>query len=167
MLAISVLAAGGEESSGWGWLVWVVLALFVVMVFLGWLVWSKGWLKQEEENVSHDTHGHDAHGHDAHGHDAHGHDAHEPEQAPTAPDDLVRLEGIGPKVAKLLADNGITTFAALAAADLAKLREILDGAGYKYMEPAGWVEQAKLAAKGDAEGLKALQEQLKGGRVVK
>lgn len=156
MFAVSILAAGGEESTGLGWLVWVALALFVVMVFLGWLVWSKGWLKQEEET--------DAHGHDAHEQE---HPHAEPAADPAESDNLVSLEGIGPKVAKLLEANGITTFAALAATDLPKLREILDGAGYKYMEPAGWVEQAKLAAKGDAQGLKELQDKLKGGRVVK
>lgn len=154
MFAIRLLEAGAEES-GLGWLVWVALAVFLLMVFLGWLVWSKGWLKQEEE-VAHDSHSHAEHDH--------GHAQHESHAAPAAADDLVSLEGIGPKVAKLLEANGITTFAALAAADLGHLREILDGAGYKYMEPAGWVDQAKLAAAGDAEGLKKLQESLKGGR---
>ncbi len=154
MFAIRLLEAGAEES-GLSWLVWVALAVFLLMVFLGWLVWSKGWLKQEEE-VVHDSH--------SHAEQDHGHAQPESHAAPTAADNLVSLEGIGPKVAKLLEANGITTFSALAAADLGKLREILDGAGYKYMEPAGWVDQAKLAAAGDAEGLKKLQESLKGGR---
>lgn len=35
------------------------------------------------------------------------------------------------------------------------------------MDPAGWIEQAKLAAKGDMKGLKKLQDELKGGRRVK
>jgi predicted flap endonuclease-1-like 5' DNA nuclease len=150
MLAMQVLAESAEQS-GLGWLVWVVLIVFVLMVFLGWLVWSKGWLKQEEE-VPHDSHTHAEH-------------VHEPVPAQAAvPDDLTTLEGIGPKVAKLLADNGIPTFAALAEADLDKLREVLAGAGYQYMEPSGWVNQAKLAAAGDAEGLQKLQDELKGGR---
>jgi hypothetical protein len=34
------------------------------------------------------------------------------------------------------------------------------------MEPAGWVEQAKLAAVGNEEGLQKLQGELKGGRRV-
>jgi hypothetical protein len=34
------------------------------------------------------------------------------------------------------------------------------------MDPAGWIEQADLAAKGDTEGLKKLQDSLKGGRKV-
>lgn len=172
MLAYRLLEAGAEET-GLGWLVWVALAIFAVMVFLGWLVASKGWLKQEEE-PTHDAHGHGDHGHenhDAHGHDDHGHESHaEPAHAaaatPATPDDLVSLEGIGPKVAKLLEGAGITTFAALAATDLGKLRKLLDGAGYKYMEPSGWVEQAKLAAAGDTEGLQKLQSELKGGRKV-
>jgi predicted flap endonuclease-1-like 5' DNA nuclease len=167
MFALRLFAAGAEETN-LGWLVWVVLAIFAVMVFLGWLVASKGWLKQEEETVSHDA----GHGeqHDAHAHAEHGHDHAPAEPAvpahPATPDNLISLEGIGPKVAKLLETNGITTFAALAATDLGKLREILDEAGYKYMEPSGWVDQAKLAAAGDAEGLAKLQETLKGGRRV-
>ena len=34
------------------------------------------------------------------------------------------------------------------------------------MDSAGWIEQAKLAAKGDTEGLMKLQDELKGGRRV-
>jgi predicted flap endonuclease-1-like 5' DNA nuclease len=149
-----------ESEGGIGWMVWIALAIFLVMVFLGWLVWSKGWLKQDAEPV-HETHGH------AEPAVAHA----EPARAAvaavaTAPDDLTVLEGIGPKVAKLLAGIGITTFKGLAEADLGQLRATLDAAGYKYMEPAGWVEQAALVAKGDAEGLKKLQDSLKGGRKV-
>jgi predicted flap endonuclease-1-like 5' DNA nuclease len=148
MLAVRILEAGAEET-GLGWLVWVALAVFLLMVFLGWLVVSKGWLKKEEEPVV-ETHSHAEHG--------------TVHAEPIAVDNLVSLEGIGPKVAQLLAGIGITSFAGLAEADLGKLRKVLDGAGYKYMEPAGWVDQAKLAAKGDTEGLKKLQETLKGGR---
>lgn len=149
MLAVRILEAGAEETS-LGWLVWVALAVFLLMVFLGWLVVSKGWLKKEDEPVV-ETHSHA--------------DEHAAVHAePAAADNLISLEGIGPKVAQLLAGIGITSFAGLAEADLGKLRETLDGAGYKYMDPSGWVDQAKLAAKGDTEGLKKLQETLKGGR---
>lgn len=151
MVSIVFFAEGGNEG-GIGWMAWVALAIFFVMVLLGWWVWKKGWLKQEEEPVS-DTHGHEP---------AHA----EPSPVISQPDDLTTIEGIGPKVAKLLESIGITTFQQLADADQAKLRETLDGAGYKYMEPAGWVEQAALAAKGDAEGLQKLQDSLKGGRRV-
>ncbi len=148
MFAIRILEAGAEDS-GLGWLVWVALAVFLLMVFLGWLVVSKGWLKKEEEPVV-ETHSHAEYG--------------VSHAEPAAIDNLTSLEGIGPKVAQLLTGIGITSFAGLAEADLGKLRETLDGAGYKYMEPSGWVDQAKLAAKGDTDGLKKLQETLKGGR---
>lgn len=153
MYSIGLFAEGGSEG-GIGWLVWVALAIFFLMVFLGWWVSQKGWLKQEEEPIHHDAHGHEEHGHA------------EPALVVSKPDDLTTIEGIGPKVAKLLESIGITTFQQLADADLGKLRETLDGAGYKYMEPAGWVEQAALAAKGDTDGLQKLQDSLKGGRRV-
>lgn len=86
--------------------------------------------------------------------------------APSAADDLKIIEGIGPKIADLLAQNGIATFAALAAAPAPKLREMLLAAGQRFAvsDPTTWPEQAKLAAKGDMDALKALQAQLKGGR---
>jgi len=156
MHAVRLLQEGTPQG-GISWLVWVVLIIFLLMVFLGWWVTSKGWLKKEEE-PQHVDHGHDEHVHvepvESH-----------PEPVKSAtPDDLTQLEGIGPKVAQVLAGIGITTFDALAKADPAQLRSALDAAGYKYMEPAGWMEQAALAAKGDTEGLKALQDSLKGGR---
>lgn len=79
-------------------------------------------------------------------------------------DDLTKLEGIGPKVAKVLGEAGITTFQGLARADAAKVQQALDAAGLQMMNPEGWIEQADLAAKGDWEGLQRLQGELKGGR---
>lgn len=159
MYSIGLFAEGGNEG-GIGWMAWVALAVFLVMVFLGWWVSQKGWLKKEEEPV-HEEHGHEH----AAREEQHAHaEPAEPAPVMSKPDDLTSIEGIGPKVAKLLEGIGITTFQQLAVSDLGKLREALDGAGYKYMEPAGWVEQAALAAKGDAEGLQKLQDTLKGGR---
>ena len=89
-----------------------------------------------------------------------------PEAKESAPDDLTILEGIGPKVAKVLAGAGITTFDGLAKAEFSRVRAALDAAGYKYMEPAGWIEQAAVAARGDMQGLKKLQGELKGGRRI-
>ncbi|MCS7179104.1 MAG: helix-hairpin-helix domain-containing protein [Anaerolineae bacterium] len=85
-----------------------------------------------------------------------------PAEAPA--DDLTRIEGIGPKVAKVLASIGITTFQALATADYSQVKQALVNAGWPYMDPTGWMEQAKLAAEGRWEELALLQEQLKGGR---
>ncbi len=87
-----------------------------------------------------------------------------PAAAEVPPDDLTRIEGIGPKVAQVLNSIGITTFAALANADYTKVKQALTDAGWPYMDPTTWIEQARLAAEGKWEELAALQEQLKGGR---
>jgi predicted flap endonuclease-1-like 5' DNA nuclease len=160
MFGLRLLEEGGTEG-GIGWMVWVVLVIFLLMVLLGWWVSNKGLLKKEAE-PAHEEHGHDEHA-------AHVETPVKTQPAvvaekPAPPDDLTVLEGIGPKVAKVLGGIGITTFKQLAEADLPKLRAALDDAGYKYMEPSGWVEQAVFAANGDAEGLKKLQGELKGGR---
>jgi len=77
-------------------------------------------------------------------------------------DDLALIEGIGPKIAELLNDAGITSFAQLAATDAARIQEILDAAGpaYNIVDSGAWPEQARLAAAGNMDGLKALQERL-------
>ena len=90
----------------------------------------------------------------------------QPIPGPATPeiDDLRQIEGIGPKVAGLLQEAGITSFGQLARSSEEQLREILKGAGLAMMNPSTWPEQARLAAAGDHEALKALQERLKGGR---
>lgn len=80
------------------------------------------------------------------------------------PDDLKIIEGIGPKVSRLLRDSGIRTFAELAAADVGRLNDILQQASLPMINPASWPEQAKLAAAGDMGALQKLQDELKGGR---
>jgi predicted flap endonuclease-1-like 5' DNA nuclease len=81
-------------------------------------------------------------------------------------DKLTQVEGIGPKIAGLLADAGITTFAGLAKAKVDTLKGVLDAAGsrYKMHDPSTWPAQAALAAKGDWAKLGKLQKQLKGGK---
>ena len=79
-------------------------------------------------------------------------------------DDLTKIEGIGPKVANVLKDAGITSFDSLANADSAEVKSVLNEAGLQMMKPEGWIEQADLANKGDWEGLEKLQGELKGGR---
>lgn len=86
--------------------------------------------------------------------------------APIMADDLTRLEGIGPKVNSLLQDAGITTFRQLAEADPSRLRQILDAAGLKFIDPGSWAEQARFAGAGDWEGLEKLTDALRGGRRV-
>jgi predicted flap endonuclease-1-like 5' DNA nuclease len=81
-------------------------------------------------------------------------------------DDLTKIEGIGPKIAQLLADAGITTFAALAATSVERLREILAAGGsrYRLTDPGTWPEQASHAASGDWDSFNALVARLKAGR---
>jgi len=85
--------------------------------------------------------------------------------APLVPDDLKLIEGIGPKIAGILAAAGITTFAQLGATDVSRLREIIAQAGLTALaDPATWPEQAALAAAGKLDELEVMQGQLKGGR---
>jgi len=79
-------------------------------------------------------------------------------------DDLAKIEGIGPKAAKVLVEAGITTFAKLAESAVEDLHTILSDAGLKMMKPETWAEQAKLAADGDWKALEKLQAKLVGGR---
>lgn len=69
------------------------------------------------------------------------------EEVVAAPADegLLQIDGIGPKVASLLAAAGITSLDELAATDQERLREILAPAGprYRAMNPASWPEQAR------------------------
>ncbi len=83
-------------------------------------------------------------------------------------DDLKLIEGIGPVMERVLNEAGIYTFADLAAHTPESLQKILDAAGVaRITNPETWAEQAKLAAEGRWEELKALQGELKGGRRVK
>jgi predicted flap endonuclease-1-like 5' DNA nuclease len=81
-------------------------------------------------------------------------------------DDLKKIEGIGPKIASILTDKGIGTFAKLAGASVKTLEGILKEAGPRYTmhKPGSWPKQAKLAASGDWDKLKVLQDKLDGGK---
>ena len=81
-------------------------------------------------------------------------------------DDLIRIEGIGPKISSLLQEAGISTYAALAASSPEHLRQIMQNANLRLARPDTWPEQAALAAGGQWEELEVLQKQLKGGRKV-
>ena len=83
-------------------------------------------------------------------------------------DDLKKIEGIGPKIAEILAASGIITFSDLAGANVESLRATLEAAGnrYKAHDPSTWAAQAKMAAEGKWDELKVWQDELDGGRVV-
>ncbi len=82
------------------------------------------------------------------------------------PKDLQLVEGIGPKIAYLLVENGIYDLADLALATEERLRTILAGGGkrFRLADPTTWPDQAALGATGQWDELAALQERLKGGR---
>lgn len=81
-------------------------------------------------------------------------------------DELELIEGIGPKIASVFHEAGITTFRQLAETEVMHLEQILKEAGIRLGDPTTWPEQAKLAALGDWHGLKDLQSTLKGGRRI-
>jgi len=89
-----------------------------------------------------------------------------PMEAAAAPDDLKIVEGIGPRIADVLAAAGITTFAQLSMTDVAELERILRDARLAIANPGSWPRQAELAANGRWDDLRQLQDQLKGGRSV-
>ncbi|HVF26007.1 MAG TPA: 50S ribosomal protein L21 [Anaerolineales bacterium] len=82
-------------------------------------------------------------------------------------DDLTIIEGIGPKVAEVLGQAGILTFAQLAEAKADDVQKILNEDGLNMMDATSWPAQAKLAADDDMDGLKKMQDKLSGGRKVK
>jgi len=81
-------------------------------------------------------------------------------------DDLKKIEGIGPKAAEALTNAGIDTFAKLAKADPANIKEILTTASSRlaHLEPGTWPQQSQLAADGNWDELKVLQDKLDGGK---
>jgi predicted flap endonuclease-1-like 5' DNA nuclease len=80
------------------------------------------------------------------------------------PDDLTRIEGVGPRVQEILNANEVRTYADLAATHPEHLRGWLREAGLAFIDPATWPQQAALAAVGNWEDLKALQADLTAGR---
>jgi len=93
------------------------------------------------------------------------------EQAPAAkdsgkPDDLKKIEGIGPKISELLNLSEVSSFKILSETSVEDLKQILEDAGprYKVHDPSTWPEQSALAAAGKWDELKKLQDELDGGR---
>ncbi len=79
--------------------------------------------------------------------------------------DLEIIEGIGPKIAELLNNNGINTFAELSKASVVSLEAILESGGdrFRIANPSTWAQQALLASENKWTELKALQDSLDGG----
>ena len=80
-------------------------------------------------------------------------------------DDLTRIEGIGPKIAAVLTQNGVSTFAQLADTAPEKITEMLKTSGGRFgmARPETWPQQAALAAAGKWDEFKKLTDELVGG----
>ena len=85
---------------------------------------------------------------------------------PAEKDDLKRIEGIGPRIEKMLNDDQIFTWGELAEAPVERLKGLLRRGGdrYRMHDPKSWPDQAKLASEGRWEELQELQDVLQGGR---
>ncbi|MBX2844603.1 MAG: hypothetical protein KTR13_00200 [Saprospiraceae bacterium] len=83
-----------------------------------------------------------------------------------SPDDLTKIEGIGPKIQQLFNDAGIFTFAQLAGASVEQLTSILTAAGPRYQshQPNTWPRQAAMARDGEWQALEKWQDELDGGK---
>lgn len=140
------LLVAENGSGGIPWWVWVILIIILLV-----LLWF--WFGREEEEGEKDA--------------TRMGEAPQIAAEPVAPvelDDLKKIEGIGPKVAGILNQAGITTFQQMVDAGAEKLEALLDEAGLQMINADTWPEQARLAAAGDWESLVKLQEELKGGK---
>ncbi|MEY3050587.1 MAG: hypothetical protein RLY31_372 [Bacteroidota bacterium] len=91
-----------------------------------------------------------------------------PGKQPHQPDNLKRIEGIGPKIAEVLRAAGVDSFTKLSTMTADGIKDILVSAGdrFSFQDPGTWPAQAELAAKGEWDKLKKWQEDLKGGRIA-
>ncbi|MFT6337289.1 MAG: putative flap endonuclease-1-like 5' DNA nuclease [Saprospiraceae bacterium] len=81
-------------------------------------------------------------------------------------DILQIIKGIGPKMVRVLKENGVNSHSDLAAQTPNSLQAILDKYGdkYKIIDPTTWAQQAEYAAIGDYPGMIDLQKKLDTGK---
>ena len=75
---------------------------------------------------------------------------------------MTKIEGIGPKIAEVLAKNGIDTFAKLAESKDEDIQEMIKDVKGNHKADT-WNEQATLARDGKWDELKKLQDKFVGG----
>ena len=83
-----------------------------------------------------------------------------------AEDNLRIVEGIGPKIESVLKNAGVRTLRQLSEMSVESIQVILTENNLRLANPETWPEQARLAANGEMTALEALQDKLKGGRIV-
>ena len=87
------------------------------------------------------------------------------EGSEVAADDLLRIEGVGPKISELLMGGGVRTFRRLAAMPEDSVRSIVHAGGISFVPSIGsWAAQAALLRDGDEAGFQALVDKLVAGR---
>jgi predicted flap endonuclease-1-like 5' DNA nuclease len=81
-------------------------------------------------------------------------------------DDLTKVEGIGPKIAGLLNDDGIWSWKQLSDTTANRIQKVLDAAGprYRVHDPETWPMQAGMADNGEWKKLEKWQDEHKGGK---
>ncbi len=170
---LSSRLASSAQAEGNPWWLWIVV-LLILAAFAACMLWW--WLRSpEEEELPHTPARSEATGPGpAVSAEVASAPEREPEPEPAvvaeaqpSVDDLEIVEGIGPKIAAVLREAGITTFAQLASLEPERLRQILADRDPKLLritDPATWPEQARLAAGGEWEALTRLQDELRGGR---
>lgn len=144
-----------NDQLDWGLIVLLFLpAVVFLLPLIWWALWGKSRAEAESE-VEATSEGRPE-------------PAHPPvtrvKEAAPSPDDLKRIEGIGPKIESVLNAAGILTFAQLAATDVEELERVVKEGGVRLAFPESWSEQAALAAAGEWEELEVLQEDLTAGR---
>jgi len=90
------------------------------------------------------------------------------EERETIVDQLEAIEGIGPKIAALLHDNGIHRFAQIAAMDPVEIADILrkGGSEFAIARPYTWPFQARLLANGWLNEFVKVKGDLRAGRLA-
>ena len=81
------------------------------------------------------------------------------------PDDLTKVEGIGPKAAEALVNAGLGTYAKLAKSTPEEIKEVLTDASSRmaHLDPGSWPKQAGMAAEGKWDELNDWQDKAKAG----
>lgn len=80
-------------------------------------------------------------------------------------DDIIIIEGIGPKIKELFNAGGVHSFEQVSKMSVTEMSAILDKGGprFKLANPGSWAEQARLAANNEWAALKKLQDELVAG----